>query len=655
MLLVPGLNEEQKDRPTKKGGALKGKNIIRVAFCGRMFLPFCFALFVIQLTYSQQPSAQTDSAQIYQPILAQHPPPQKDTSEVYGNIETYSKKNKFTTFLYSLVFRPVAVIYLRKRPPALLQPPYSYFEGKIIRNINILSLDPFGYSVRDSLVLPKNFVFKTGNVLHVKTQQFTIKNILLFHKNERFDTLLFKESKRLVRSQAYIREAFFDVVPVDSTSDSVDMHIRVLDKWSFIPDGAFSTARVTLGFSENNVAGFGHEFQNAYTWNHSDGTNDFFTNYTVRNILNSYISAAIHYDRDENKNYGTWLTIDRPFYSPLARWAAGVKIAQEFRKDTVADTVPGQARQDITMNTQDYWAGFAKKVFKGNTEDERTTKAIFAARYLLVRYPEKPDELHDPLHSFSDEDLYLSSIGISKLKYLQDNYIFNFGVIEDVPVGGVFGITGGYQKKDVADRLYLGARVSFGDYHKWGYVSSTFEYGTFFHGTSLQQGVFSARANYFSNLLKIGSWQVRQFIKPQVTWGTNRFPYDSLTINNENGIRGFNGSLGGTRKVVLTFQTQSYAPWHAAGFRFGPFLNCSLGMLGNATSGFKSSQVYSQLGIGALINNEYLVFTNFQLSIAYYPSIPENGYNIFKVNAFITTDIGFGDFKFEKPEIAAFR
>jgi hypothetical protein len=317
--------------------------------------------------------------------------------------------------------------------------------------------------------------------------------------------------------------------------------------------------------------------------------------------------------------------------------------------------VSGHVRQNLKFNTQDYWAGSANKISKGNTEDERSTNAIIATRYLRIRYLEKPDESQDSLLRYSNEDFYLSGMGISTRKYFQDNYIFNFGVTEDVPVGKVYGITGGYQIRNNTGRLYLGARISFGNYNKWGYLSSTFEYGTFFHGPWLEQGVFTAGANYFSNLFKIGNWRIRQFIKPQVTWGMNRFSYDTMTINNENGIRGFSSSLRGTKKIVLTLQTQSYAPWNVLGFRFGPYLVCSLGMLGNAASGFKNSPVYSQLGAGALIKNDYLVLSNFQLSIAYYPSIPGKGYNVIKINAFRTTDFGFRDFNFGKPETAAFR
>jgi hypothetical protein len=452
-----------------------------------------------------------------------------------------------------------------------------------------------------------------------------------------------------------VGDVLFEVVPVARTTDSIDIHIRVLDKWSFIPDAEVSAARLSFGFTENNFAGFGHGFKNGYTWNRSNGKNAFATNYSIPNIRNSYVSTTLYYNIDEYDNFGTGVTIERPFFSPLARWAGGMILAEQFRKDSFPDPVFGQVMRNLKFNTQDYWAGTSNRIFKGENEDERTTNAIFAGRYLRIRYLEKPDEMHDLLHKYSNEDFYLAGTGISTRKYVADNYIFNFGFIEDVPVGKVLGITGGYQRRSTTGRLYLGARASFGTYYGWGYLSPTIEYGTFFHGPNLEQGVFTLGANYFSNLYEIGKWRVRQFIKPQVTLGLNRFSYDSLTINNENGIRGFSGSSQGTKKIVLTLQTQSYAPWNAGGFRFGPYMICSLGMLGNDTSGFKNSPVYTQLGIGALIKNDYLVLSNFQVSVAYYPSIPGKGYSVVKGNAFVTTDFGFRDFIFGKPEIVAFQ
>jgi hypothetical protein len=222
-------------------------------------------------------------------------------------------------------------------------------------------------------------------------------------------------------------------------------------------------------------------------------------------------------------------------------------------------------------------------------------------------------------------------------------------------VGKTYGITGGYQFRDDTGRVYLGSKISWGNYKEWGYLSAAAEYGTFLKGGSPEQGVFSAQINYFSNLIELGNWRIRQFIKPQVTWGMDRFSYDSLTINDEFGIRGFNSTARGTKKVVLTLQTQSYAPWKVLGFMFGPYLTCSLGMLGTTPSGFKNSGVYSQFGLGALIKNNYLVIDNFQLSVAYYPSIPGKGFNIIKFNAFTTANFGFRDFNLGKPEPAPFQ
>ena len=134
------------------------------------------------------------------------------------------------------------------------------------------------------------------------------------------------------------------------------------------------------------------------------------------------------------------------------------------------------------------------------------------------------------------------------------------------------------------------------------------------------------------------------------------FSYDTLTINEGHGLDGFNSlGLSGTKRVLFTMQSQAYMPWNFIGFRFGPFFACTLGMLGNSSSGFKNSKVYSQVALGVLIKNESLVLNSFQISIAFYPSIPGMGQNIFKPNSFQTTDFGLRDFEISKPGIVAFQ
>jgi len=563
--------------------------------------------------------------------------------------------------MYGLLFKPIAPnpskrIEKKKIYKRLIEKPYATFEGKIIRHIEIVTLDPFGYSIGDSIVAAPNIISKTGNNLHVKTLAITIRNLLLIRQNQVFDSLLVKESERLVRTRNYVQDVSFFVKSTAAKSDSVDIFIRVLDIWSIIPGGSASTSGVTIKLKDQNFLGLGHDFQNTYTRDNNKKSNSFITNYGIPNIRNTYISTMLHFNILGSENYTRSLSIDRPFFSPFAKWAAGILVTQQFHQDSILQSNTLYVPQRIKFNVQDYWVGNAIKLYSGNSEYTRTTNFISAVRFLKIRYLEKPTEIIDPQNMFADEDLYLASIGVSARKYRQDKYIFKFGITEDVPIGKVFSLTGGYQVRNDVGRTYFGARISSGYYYSWGYLGSNFEYGTFFRGSDAQQGVINVSVNYFTGLLEIGKWKFRQFVKPQATLGINRFAYDSLTINEGNGLEGFNSlGLKGTRRILLTLQTQSYAPWNFIGFKFGPFLSCSMAMLGDASTGFSSSKMYFQFGLGVMIKNENLVLNAFQISIAFFPSIPNMGQNVFKTNSFQTTDFGFRDFEIGKPGIVLYQ
>ncbi len=585
----------------------------------------------------------------------------RDSTELYKHIETYSKRRKFTQFMYGLVFKPVAPIPKNKIATKKVnkrrkQKPYSAFEGKIIRAINIETLDPFGYTIGDTIYRKQNILSKTGNEIHIKSQNITIRNLLLIRRNQPFDSLLVKESERLIRNQSYVQDVVFFVTSVTTKSDSVDIYIRILDNWSITPQVSGSATRFSINITDKNLVGLGHEFQNQVLWNHQNGNTAFNTSYFIPNFRNTYINSKLHYGIDEYKNSTKSFTIDRPFFSPFAKWAAGLLIAQHFKKDSLNVQGSGFLPIGYKFNTQDFWAGSARQIFSGNSENERTTNLILTGRYLRIRYINKPSELYDPLHIYSHEDFYLASVGISTRKFVQDRYIFNYGLTEDVPEGKIYSLTGGYQVKNNKGRFYLGLRYSTGNFNNWGYLSFNFEYGTFFNGPHAEQGHITAGANYFTELLEIGKWKFRQFIKPEVIFGINRFSYDSLTLNDGFGLDGFNSfGLTGHSRLLFSLQTQVYAPWNWIGFRFGPYFVYSVGMLGNADRGFRDSRLYSQLGLGVLIKNDNLVLNTFQVSISFYPLIPGKGANVIKLNSYNTTDFGFRDFEIGKPGSANFR
>ena len=540
-----------------------------------------FSLILICIVYTLNDSA-----------FGQTIPEPADSNKLYENIETLSEHNKFTKLIYSLVFKPASPVIIQKKGKKKtyyghVQKPYSAFEGKIIRNIIVETLDPFGYSMTDSIVKKQNLLTKSENSLHIKTREITIRNLLLIRKNQVFDSLLVKESERLVRSREYVVDVSFRVTSPSKNSDSVDIYIRSLDRWSIIPGFGFSGSNVSLELSDNNFMGLGHEFKTGGSWFTNPEAFAYLTNYYVPNIRNTYVNTRLSYAKDKFGNYNKYVAIDRPFFSPFAKWAAGAIMANEFRRDSLLSLDSVYIQQKFNYKTQDFWAGSAVQIFKGLTEQNRTTNFISAARFLRIRYLERPEGNFDVQNKYSDEDFYMTSIGISTRKYVKDKYVFKFGLTEDVPIGKVFSLTAGYQKKNYLGRHYFGARVSTGNYYPWGYMSSNLEYGTFFNNGQSEQGAISAGINYYTSLFEVGKWKFRQFLKPQVVIGINRFSNDSINLNEGYGLDGFKSTeLWGSSRIVFTMQTQSYAPWSLIGFSFGPYVNRSIGMLGNNVTRF---------------------------------------------------------------------
>lgn len=569
----------------------------------------------------------------------------------YQKIEDFSKKSRFTKFIYKLVFKSTTVKPTAKKVQNGKINHVEY-EGKIIRKITVKTLDPFGYSEKDSTIQPKRFLEKVGNSIHAKTKGFAVKNLILLKKNQVYDSLLVIESERLIRRQRYIRRVHITCEPTSSPSDSIDIMIQVLDSWSIVPVINVTSSRASYELTERNFLGFGHQWYNRFLQNLNDNKTAYSTQYTIPNIKNTYIRTRLNYQIDLLDNYFKSINIDRPFFSPLTRWAGGLNIENRFLRDSLPKADRIYKNERFKRTNIDTWLGYSMPLEKGKSEINRITNLITTIGYYHTQYTERPSEETDPNRFYTNEYSWMTGFGFSSRKFVKDYYIFNFEIPEDVPIGKYYGITTGFQDKNNQKRLYIGARATLGNYFKWGYLSTNYEYGTYFNSGKTEQSAFVLQLNYFTPLQNIGNWRIRQFFKTNLVLGGNRVNSegDQISINESFGLSGFNvPKFLGTKKILLSFQTQTYSPWNVAGFRFSPFFNYSLAFLGNAEHVFNKSQGYSKIGAGLIITNDYLVFNSFQLSFAFYPKIPTQGENIFQSNTFRSGDFGYLDFEDFKP------
>ncbi|MCB2222157.1 MAG: hypothetical protein KQI35_17370 [Bacteroidetes bacterium] len=615
-----------------------------------MFFAFCFCSQV----HAQNPISHKDSVRIQRDSLLsiRDSIRIKNDSLKYGALENFSEKSKFTKFLHHLILKKVTPDTLQKAKKSKRIKPKSYLgnEGYIIRDIHVVTFDPFGHFIQDTSIHPQKFLMKAGNTLHIKTYPFTIKNMLLFKENEPYDSLAVQESERLIRSQRFLRDVQLFTLPASKGSDSLDVYVWVWDVWSLVPGVAWSTNSLKTDLTDENFIGLGHRFRGDMRWDRPTGTNFTRISYLIPNIKTSYISASLEYYFSGNNDLLRNIAFERTFYSPLTKWAGGVFLGQMI---TSVSYIQQDTVRHISSNTnlQDYWGAWSWKLLKGNSVAARTTNLILSGRMIMTRYPGRP-AASEAANIFNSQTTYFAGLGFTSRKYIRDRYIFDYGKVEDVPIGRAFGLTAGFDVQQT-NRWYLGLQAAWGNYYRFGYLSTHFEYGTFVQTSGLQQGAITGRFNYFTRLFKLGNWKIRQFVKPTAIFGLKRFPGDNLTFKED--MKGFEElAYAASSMVVLTLQTQSYAPWNLFGFHFGPYFFTSLGMLGNESSGFSKSRLYSFFGLGVLIKNDYLVFNNFQVSLAFYPFVPGKGANIFRTNSFETRDYGFRNFEISKPSIVNF-
>lgn len=575
-----------------------------------------------------------------------------DSISIYRDINDLSKKNKFSRFVYKLIFKESALKtenLVPFKPKKAEKAVKKHQEGKIIRNITIETLDPFGYSVTNEKKVPKRKLENFGNSVHIKTKEITIRNIMLFKKYDKLDAKLLLESERLIRSQRYIREV--KIVPVDipKNKDSIDIKIRVLDSWTLIPTGSLSSSESSVKLTERNILGFGHLISGNIKNRFDNKERAVYAQYSINNIKNTYFRFDLDYANEFNNDSKRSVNINRPFYSVITKNAGGFYFENRLRTEQfpVLDTI---SLQKVSYDFQEYWYGRAFKINSKSNPERYFTNMILALTYNQKVFGRLPEPTLDPSNYFSNEKNWIGMIGVSRQKFYQDTFVFNYNITEDIPYGENIALIIGHQEKNSNSRMYTGLSVSYGKKCSFGYASGFAEWGSFYDAGLTEQTTFKMGLNYFSPLLSWGKWHFRQFVKPTYVWGNNRDESfkDRLNLLEADGLPGFNNRLNGTQKWTVSFQTQSYIPGSWYGFRFSPYFNMTLGSLANEKALF-SSKVYSKFSIGALINNDFLVFNSFQISFSYYPTIPFEGDDINKFNSFENTNLSLYDFQLSKP------
>ena len=516
---------------------------------------------------------------------------------------------------------------------------FRKYAGKIVRNTIVQKL-PFGENVLDTSQQFIGAISRIANNLETGTKPFIVKQFLFVKPGETLDPYRLADNERLFRALDFIKDSRIRVVPVKDSPDSVDVYVIVRDVFSIggkvdasgINDlsatiydadlwGRAQRIDYTLLLDKNRRPKFGSDIQ--------------FRKY---NMWGSFVNLDVSYTTinrgvslgNENET-STFLKLERPLYTPSAKMAGGVNLSWNQSENRYRR--PDSLFLDYKYSLEDFWIGYnfgtpTAADYRKQKEDSRR-RTFAAIRYYDQNFARKPYSLFYN-YLYTNKRFVLGEFSWYKLNFYKTNYIYGFGITEDIPVGFSRKIIAGYSQIDSLKRLYLGWQ-----YDHWladskeNFFNYTIALGGNYYKGSLQDNSLLFSLSWFSHLYSFKKFRLRQYADISYAGINNLKVYDKLYLNNEFGLERFNtDSAYGVQRFTIGMETDIFTRWRILGFRIGFFTFGKISMLAKRGFALAHGDFYSAVGGGFRMRNENLIFGTIEGRFNWFPRTLENVDNI---------------------------
>ncbi len=508
--------------------------------------------------------------------------------------------------------------------------PFKQYEGKVIRDIRFMTLEPFGPGIYDTAGQPYTTAGKVGNALHIKTRSYILRDNLLISEGELLDPLAISDNELLIRNLSYIDDTRFVVVP-DENSDSVDIVVITKDKFSVgINPIIKSYNNVTIKLWNENLYGLGHHIQGeaSFIADRQPLARFEHGSYTIPNINGSFITGNIAYDLiDDTHKYSIGFT--RGYLPPSINTGLGMQYARYSweEESNGLDSVPGIS--DYEMEIQQLFLGHA---FDLKDKENSLMHNIYITPGISIlnrQYVSRPELIGDDTANHRNFTLFLGNLSLSRNNFYTSNYFYEFGRTENIPYGFMLNLLGGFEAGERYNRFYSGFYISASDYiPRAGYLYAGIGSGGYIRNGRIEEGLIECTVNYSSELFRIRHNKVRIFSYITYDRGINRAAEDYLRFDGNNGIKGFSSeAVTGNQRLSFQVEPVVFTPWVFLGFRFVFFAYAAIGVIGKEENYILDKQLYSGFGLGVRIKNDNLVFDALEISISFFPNSPADQKN----------------------------
>ena len=251
---------------------------------------------------------------------------------------------------------------------------YSPYSGKIIKEIKIQVLNPFGSAIGDTNLPAMTKLGRTLNKSHIKTRQIIIKRKLHFDINDKVNPYELVENTRTLADLPFLQDAAIVVYPTEG--DSVSVLVIVKDKFPWLPRPEYYTInRMMLYLKNVNMFGMGQSLGAGLTYD-LKSTPIFYissVNYYVDNIYKQ-LSGAFNFNvADNDKLYQ--ILLNRELMPMNIRLGGGLEISQ---KEEVRGIDPRNVDQRIWYFKYQYYDLWASYLINDKAEQDFNNNKSFS-------------------------------------------------------------------------------------------------------------------------------------------------------------------------------------------------------------------------------------------------------------------------------------
>jgi hypothetical protein len=514
---------------------------------------------------------------------------------------------------------------------------YKKFEGYIIRRIIIKDLH-FGIPLADTSKKVVTTLTRLANKIHHITRTSVIRNNLFFAENDSLLPYLMADNETFLRQLPYLQDAAIEVVPVQNTSDSVDVNVIVKDLFALGGSvGSLGLKNTDIEIKEDNLSGYGNSisfrglYDNTRRKNFGAGIE-----YIQRNIAGSFINGGFGYQsfhpsinglKEENVYYVRFI---KPLIHRYMHWTYEFNASYHSTRNMYSSDSIYFSDIRYRFYNFDAWAGYNinSRGFTTRAEDRKLRKLV-ALRIIEQKFQDLPGKYFS-LYSWRYANLsgVLGSLSFYRQNFYKSQYIYAFGRNEDIPEGLNLTFTVGYTQKQNLTRPFIGFNYQRSSFNfKKNYFSYTIRAEGYLHNKNVEDINLLAGIDYFDHLKAIGTkWKQRTFISLGIAKQINAILNEPLYVDSKFGLPEYrNGDVGGSLRATIKAESVFYSPWSIASFRFAPFIFGNTGLFSPYNSRLSLSNIYSSVGGGLRARNESLIFGTLEFRGYYF--LKKNFYN----------------------------